>query len=71
LPTQDEWSVTLLDGSTTAIETRPSWLFGPLDAASDGLHLMLAYDRVDPQAGRVGRVVLDPRIFPTRKRAVH
>ncbi len=62
--------LTLLDGSRTTIATRPSDAFGPIDGASDGARLMLVYDRVDPQAGRVGRVVLDPRVFPTRSRAV-
>jgi len=68
VPVPDQLSLTLLDGSTIAIETRPTGEFAPPDAASDGLHLMLAYDRVDLQAGRVGRVVLDPRVFPSRKR---
>lgn len=66
----DELHVTRLDGSTTIIAARPSDAFGPIDGASDGVHLMLSYDRVDDEAGRVGRVFIDPRIFPTRKRAV-
>ncbi len=69
-PPPDELDMTLLDGSTTVVDLRPSDAFGFLDAASDGLHLMLAYDRADPSAGRVSRVVLDPRVFPTRKRTV-
>jgi hypothetical protein len=66
----DELRVTLLDGSSTIIATQPSDAFGPIDGASDGSHLMLTYDRVDDAAGRVGRVFIDPRIFPSRKRAV-
>jgi hypothetical protein len=66
----DELRVTLLDGSSSIIATRPSGAFGPLDGASDGGHLMLAYDRVEQAAGRVGRVFIDPRVFPSRKRAV-
>jgi hypothetical protein len=31
---------------------------------------MLAYARVDATAGRARRVVLDPRVFPNRQRAV-
>jgi hypothetical protein len=58
-------NVTLLDGSTSTLDTA-----GFLDAASDGAHLMLTYARIDPQAGRVSRVFLDPRVFSSRKRAV-
>jgi hypothetical protein len=65
----DEWFVTMLNGDTEVVVTRPSGQFGTLAAASNGAFLMLTYDRVVDEAGRVGRVMLDPRMFVTRKRA--
>ncbi len=70
-PLPDVFDMTLVDGSTMVFgETRTTDVIGSMDAASDGVHLMLAYARVDPTAGRAHRVVLDPRVFPSRKRAV-
>lgn len=69
-------SVTLLDGSTTTLDIDPTDLPGLSyntaypDAVSDGAHLLLAYAHIDAQAGRVSRVVIDPRVFPSRKRSV-
>lgn len=70
-PLPEIFNMTLLDGSSMVFgQTRTIDVVDSFDAASDGLHLMLAYARVDPTAGRAHRVVLDPRIFPSRQRAV-
>jgi len=70
-PLPDIFDMTLIDGSTVVFGgPHAAEIVGSLDAASDGLHLMLAYARVDATAGRARRVVLDPRVFPNRQRAV-
>jgi len=66
----DEWQGMTLGGDPSTIVTRPNLAhLGPLAAASNGAYLMLAYDRVVEEAGHVPRVLLDPRVFVTRKRA--
>ncbi|HEX3109742.1 MAG TPA: hypothetical protein VHU41_11670 [Thermoanaerobaculia bacterium] len=68
----DEWDGKVLgDSEWTPIMTRPNLRFGPPSIAANGGYVMLAYDRIADDAGRVGRVFLDPRAFVSRRRAVH
>ena len=70
----DEWDGKLLgesDSEWTPIVTHPNFNFFAPSVSSNGGYVMLAHDRVSEEAGHVGRVFLDPRVFVSRKRAAH